>query len=66
MCARSGYGMVCREPVPQGQALVCVPRRLLMTAETAKQDEQYGALVRDTGLTEWQVGRVSERHTQAS
>lgn len=55
-----GYGMVCLSPVAEGQELVSVPRRLLMTADTARQAAECGRLVQETGLTEWQVRAAGE------
>lgn len=53
--------MVCLSPVAEGQELVSIPRKLLMTAETARQAAECGRLVQETGLTEWQVHQAGGR-----
>lgn len=48
--------MVAGAAVGKGQVLVRVPRTLMMTAESAAADPEYGELAGGSGLTEWQVG----------
>ncbi|GIL45147.1 hypothetical protein Vafri_2473, partial [Volvox africanus] len=48
------YSLVACEPVRRGQILVRVPRRLLLSPETARASEACGRTVREAGLNEWQ------------
>ncbi|EFJ52648.1 hypothetical protein VOLCADRAFT_120141, partial [Volvox carteri f. nagariensis] len=48
------YSLVADEPVRRGQILVRVPRRLLMSQDTARASEACGRTVREAGLNEWQ------------
>lgn len=50
-----GFGMVAQEAVGKGQELVRVPTKLLMTAGTASRMPEYGKLIIDNELTEWQA-----------
>ncbi|KAL6745779.1 hypothetical protein V8C86DRAFT_2967048 [Haematococcus lacustris] len=44
-----GLGMFTEDPVQRGQVLVRVPHRLMMTAESACQDREYGPLLAGGG-----------------
>ncbi|KAJ9520185.1 hypothetical protein QJQ45_030112 [Haematococcus lacustris] len=55
-----GLGMFTEAPVQRGQVLVRVPHRLMMTAESACQDREYGPLLAGGAATEWQVGHVGQ------
>ncbi|GLI66009.1 hypothetical protein VaNZ11_009712, partial [Volvox africanus] len=48
------YSLVACEPVRRGQILVRVPRRLLLSPETARASKACGRAIRDAGLNEWQ------------
>jgi hypothetical protein len=54
---RSEHGMVAEEHVLQGQPLVQVPSRVMMTWDSARGSALCGQLVKDVELTEWQVRR---------
>ncbi len=56
--AGSGFGMVTRQHVQQGQALVRVPQQLMLTQDSARRSRACGSVCSRPEVTEWQVSHV--------
>ncbi|GAX78440.1 hypothetical protein CEUSTIGMA_g5881.t1 [Chlamydomonas eustigma] len=51
----NNFTMVCKESLEKGRTLIRLPRKILMTIETARKAQDYGHIVDSAALSEWQA-----------